>query len=204
MKDIDLTSSDVLHLSKQLLGYKLCTRVDGVTTTGIIVETEAYRAPEDKASHAYNGRRTSRTETIFQRGGISYVYLCYGIHHLFNVVTGPKDTAHAILIRALEPLGGIPIMQERRGLSVPESRLTNGPGKLCQALGITKALDGVDLTGQENSKVWLEKGISVDPSEIVASKRVGIDYAEEWKEKLWRFYINGNLHVSVIDRQVKI
>ena len=199
MTDIDLKSSNVVELSKQLLGCALCSTIGGQFTSGLIVETEAYCAPEDKASHAYDNRRTKRTETIFREGGISYVYLCYGIHHMFNIVTGPSDTAHAILIRAIQPINGIETMKIRRGRSTRISQLTNGPGKLCQALGITTALDGVKLTKSSGSEIWLEPGISVAPPDIVASKRIGIDYAGEWKEKLWRFYINGNLHVSVVD-----
>lgn len=197
--DINLKSSNVVKLSQKLLGYKLCSIVGGEFTSGIIVETEAYRAPEDKASHAYNGRRTNRTETLFRDGGISYVYLCYGIHQMFNVVTGPSETAHAILVRALQPEMGIETMKSRRGVSVPKAQLTNGPGKLCQALGITRAQDGISLNKSSGNTVWLEPGIVVDSADIVASKRIGIDYAKEWKEKLWRFYINGNLHVSVIE-----
>lgn len=200
MNEINLTSSDVLQLSKDLIGWKLCTRINGEFTSGYIVETEAYRAPEDKASHAYNGRRTSRTETIFMEGGRSHVYLCYGIHHMFNVVSGPANVAHAILIRALEPCEGIEIMKHRRGTVRHIRDLTNGPGKLCQALGITREHNNLHLLNQVSSPIWLEPGFVVPGSDIVASTRIGIDYAEEWKEKLWRFYINGNLHVSVVNR----
>lgn len=196
--NIDLRSPDVVQLSRQLLGYRLCTLIDGQLTSGIIVETEAYRAPEDKASHAYNGRRTSRTETIFSEGGVSYVYLCYGIHSLFNVVSGPADTAHAILVRALQPETGIDLMKVRRGPSVRQRHLTSGPGKLCQALGITREMNGKVLYKDVGSGIWLEPGIEILPSLIKSAKRVGVDYADEWKEKLWRFYISGDPNVSVI------
>ena len=196
--NIDLRSPDVVQLSRQLLGYRLCTLIDGQLTSGIIVETEAYRAPEDKASHAYNGRRTSRTETIFSEGGVSYVYLCYGIHSLFNVVSGPADTAHAILVRALQPETGIDLMKVRRGPSVRQRHLTSGPGKLCQALGITREMNGKVLDKDVGSGIWLEPGIEILPSLIKSAKRVGVDYADEWKEKLWRFYISGDPNVSVI------
>src|SRR5690606_35078300 len=126
--NLDLTDTDVVSLARAVLGYRLCTNLGGRLTSGIIVETEAYRAPEDKASHAYNGRKTARTNVIYRPGGVSYVYLCYGIHHLFNIVSGPKDVAHAILVRALQPESGIEIMRERRGLNIRDKQLTNGPG----------------------------------------------------------------------------
>lgn len=185
-------------MSRQLLGYKLCSSVGGNLTSGIIVETEAYRAPEDKASHAYGNRRTARTEVIFGKGGISYIYLCYGIHHLFNIVSGPKDTAHAILVRALQPEAGIPTMKERRGEKIKYRQLTNGPGKLCQALGINRQLNGLPLDKSSNNTLWIEPGLDVPQADIIRSKRVGVDYADGWKEKLWRFYIKDNPNVSVL------
>ena len=148
----DFMDNDVVELSRQLLGYRLCSDIEGCFTSGVIVETEAYRAPEDKASHAYGNRRTNRTEVIFGKGGMSYVYLCYGIHHLFNVVTGPIGTAHAILIRALEPADGLSIMRIRRGPSKQDNQLTNGPGKLCQALAITRDHNGLDLCCSTNNQ----------------------------------------------------
>lgn len=195
---IDFQQSDVVGLSQKLLGYKLCTSFNGQLTTGIIVETEAYRAPEDKASHAFGGRRTARTEVIYQLGGISYVYLCYGIHNMFNVVTGPLDTAHAILVRALQPSDGIEVMRSRRGNSLEDFQLTNGPGKLCQALGITRKHNQLDLSKESENNIWIERGIQVPTSEIVKAKRIGVDYADQWKEKLWRFYIRKNLYVSIV------
>lgn len=197
MKNLDFLNSDVVQLSQDLLGYQLCTRIDGLQTTGIIVETEAYRGPEDKASHAYKDRRTNRTEVIFQKGGISYVYLCYGIHHLFNVVSGPAETAHAILVRALEPRMGLDVMRMRRGDTIPDKQLTNGPGKLCQALGITREQNGLDLDKDSKNGIWIEEGIDITSTQIIHAKRVGVDYADEWKEKLWRFYIKDNPYVSV-------
>jgi DNA-3-methyladenine glycosylase len=197
LKNLDFLNSDVVQLSQDLLGYQLCTRIDGLQTTGIIVETEAYRGPEDKASHAYKDRRTNRTEVIFQKGGISYVYLCYGIHHLFNVVSGPAETAHAILVRALEPRMGLDVMRMRRGDTIPDKQLTNGPGKLCQALGITREQNGLDLDKDSKNGIWIEEGIDITSTQIIHAKRVGVDYADEWKEKLWRFYIKDNPYVSV-------
>nr|WP_315899933.1 DNA-3-methyladenine glycosylase [Membranihabitans marinus] len=195
---LDFQSTDVVALAKSLLGYRLCTRIGGQLTSGVIVETEAYRAPEDKASHAYGNRRTARTEVIFKAGGTSYIYLCYGIHHLFNIVSGPPETAHAILVRALEPDAGLTEMRLRRGEKISDKQLTNGPGKLCQALGIDRTLNGLSVNKSSGNPLWVEPYVQVPTDEIIKSKRVGIDYAEEWKEKLWRFHIHGNPYVSVI------
>lgn len=189
---------DVVNLSRELLGCRLCSEINGHFTAGLIVETEAYRAPEDKASHAYGNRRTNRTEVIFHAGGISYVYLCYGIHHLFNVVTGPEDMAHAILVRALKPDSGLDIIRSRRGGSITDNQLTNGPGKLCQALGITREQNGLDLRKSAGNTIWIEPGEKISSSCIITAKRIGVDYADEWKEKLWRFYIKDSPWVSVL------
>lgn len=185
---------NVIHLAVQLLGKQLFTFVDGKLTGGTIVETEAYNGVTDKASHAYGRRFTPRTSTMYQEGGVSYVYLCYGIHHLFNVVTAQKDTPHAILIRGIEPVEGIETMLERRKMISLASRITAGPGALAQALGIDKNLNAKDLLGDE---IWIEdKGISFNPDQIVASPRVGVDYAEDHALLPWRFYIKGNRYVS--------
>lgn len=185
---------NVTHLAVQLLGKQLFTFVDGKLTGGTIVETEAYNGVTDKASHAYGRRFTPRTSTMYQEGGVSYVYLCYGIHHLFNVVTAQKDTPHAILIRGIEPVEGIETMLERRKMISLASRITAGPGALAQALGIDKNLNAKDLLGDE---IWIEdKGISFNPDQIVASPRVGVDYAEDHALLPWRFYIKGNRYVS--------
>ncbi|HSY62930.1 MAG TPA: DNA-3-methyladenine glycosylase [Cytophaga sp.] len=185
---------DVLQLSKELLGKVLVTNIDGMYTSGMITETEAYRAPEDKASHAYNHRRTPRTEIFYHRGGIGYVYLCYGIHNLFNVVTNQESIPHAILIRSLEPVDGIETMMIRRKKTKPDKTLTTGPGALSQALGINKLHNKISLTGDT---IWIEdRHIQVD--QIEETTRVGIDYAEEYKDKLWRYYIKGNKWVSRI------
>ncbi|MCB0688898.1 MAG: DNA-3-methyladenine glycosylase, partial [Saprospiraceae bacterium] len=178
-------------LSESLLGLHLCTRIDGLYTAGKIVETEAYRAPEDKASHAYGNRRTNRTETMFKSGGHAYIYLCYGIHHLFNVVTGPADTAHAILVRALEPSDGIDVMLERRNMDRLDRRLTNGPGSLTKAMGITTHWDGVLLDTEKN--IWIEdRERRLEPEDVIRSPRVGVDYAAECALWNWRFRIKNN------------
>lgn len=183
------------ELAKKLLGCYLFTCLDGVTTAGRIAETEAYCAPEDKASHAFNHRRTLRTETMYHPGGRAYVYLCYGIHHLFNVVCGPEDLPHAVLIRALEPVEGLEEMMKRRGLKKNSDRIAAGPGMLSQALGIDLKLNGVELS--EENGIWIEESEEVSPDmNIVEAKRVGIDYAGKWKDELWRYYIENSPAVS--------
>jgi len=187
---------DVVQIAKDLLGKFLITEFDGERTVGKIVETEAYRAPEDKASHAYNNRRTPRTEVMFGQGGKAYVYLCYGIHHLFNVVTNVENTAHAVLIRALEPVENVELMLLRRDMTVVKSRLTAGPGALAVAMGITTYYSGIDLT-RANSPIWLEdRGERIEESEIVASPRVGVGYAQEWAGIPWRFRVKDSIWTS--------
>src|SRR5213593_3194206 len=188
------TRSDVLEVARDLLGKKLVvTNRNGARVAAIIVETEAYRGPEDKASHAYNGRRTRRTETMYGVGGTAYVYFVYGMYHQFNVVTNLEDVPHAILVRAVEPVEGIGLMRKRRRGRSDQS-LTNGPGKLCIALGIDRKLDGADLLGD---RVWIEEGRGpIPPSAIAVGRRIGIDYAEAWVDKPWRFWIRNNPFVS--------
>lgn len=185
---------DVVSLAKQLLGKQLFTLVDGELTGGIITETEAYRGVSDKASHAYGGRFTPRTEVMYKEGGISYVYLCYGIHHLLNVVTAAEGTPHAVLIRGIEPQVGIDIMLHRRNKTKLQPQLTAGPGALSQALAVDRTLNGKTFSGDE---IWIEdRGILIPDQQIVASKRIGIAYAQEHAELPWRFYIRGNRFVS--------
>jgi DNA-3-methyladenine glycosylase len=187
-------NDDVNSLAVQLLGKQLFTLVDGKLTGGTIVETEAYNGVEDKASHAYGGRLTNRTSTMYQSGGVSYVYLCYGIHHLFNVVTAPEGVPHAVLIRGVEPVAGLDVMLERRNMTTPKPNLTAGPGALAKALGIDKNLNAKDLLGEE---IWIEDdGIVVPGSSVVASPRVGVDYAGDHALLPWRYYIKGNRFVS--------
>jgi DNA-3-methyladenine glycosylase len=187
-------NTDVNSLAVQLLGKQLFTLIDGRLTGGMIVETEAYNGIEDKASHAYGGRLTSRTSTMYQSGGVSYVYLCYGIHHLFNVVTAPEGVPHAVLIRGVEPVAGLDVMLERRNMTALKPNLTAGPGALAKALGIDKGLNAKDLLGEE---IWIEDGgISVPGSSVVASPRVGVDYAGDHALLPWRYYVKGNRFVS--------
>ena len=187
------TRANVLTVARDLLGKLLVVPVaGGQRVSGMIVEVEAYRGPEDRASHAYGGRRTRRTETMYQQGGVAYVYFVYGMYYQFNVVSNVADTPHAILVRALEPIEGIELMRERRHLH-PDHNLTNGPGKLCIAMGIDRALNGSDLLGDD---VWLEEYETVSPRRIAKGPRIGIDYAEEWIDKPWRFWIRDNSYVS--------
>lgn len=177
-------SDDVVSLAKNLIGKWLVSRVDGILTGGMIVETEAYQGPHDRACHAYGNRRTERTEVMFHKGGVAYVYFCYGMHHLFNVVTSKEDTPHAILVRALEPMEGIETMRKRRNCS---KDLTGGPGMVCQALGIDRTYNGHLLS---ETPVWIEdRGTSIKDSEIHSTKRIGIDYAGEDANLPWRFVL---------------
>ena len=185
---------DVVQIAKDLLGKALFTRMNGKVTTGIVVETEAYSGRNDRACHANQHLRTGRTEVMFSEGGMAYVYLCYGIHHLFNVVTNIEGMADAILIRALEPLQGIDEMMQRRKMTSIEKRLTSGPGVLSEAMGIKTVHYGLSLVGD---RIWFEDIRRTIPDEkIHASKRIGVDYAGEDALKPWRFYIKENTWVS--------
>ena len=187
------TRSNVLTVARELLGKLLVVpTARGKRISGRIVEVEAYRGPQDRAAHSYGGRRTKRTETMYDVGGTAYVFFVYGMYYQFNVVTNAADAPHAVLIRAVEPVEGIELMRKRRQ-GQPDHNLTNGPGKLCLALGIDRKLDAADLLG---NKVWIEDAKMTPRSQIVSGPRVGIDYAEEWKDKPWRFWIKGNPYVS--------
>lgn len=186
---------NALEVARKLLGTRLCTRVNGVVTAGIVTETEAYCAPEDRASHAWNHRKTQRTEVMYRNGGHAYVYLCYGIHKLFNVVCGSEGSAHAVLIRAIQPVEGTEEMMKRRNLNSYSPLISSGPGKLSQALGIGMQFNGVELS--LSNGIWLEgKPGVIKPEDVVSASRIGIDYAGEWAEKPWRFYLNGSPWVS--------
>lgn len=184
----------MVHISRELLGKVLCTNIDGRFTSGIIVETEAYSGRNDKACHAYLNRRTKRTEIFYQPGGLAYVYLCYGIHHLFNIITNVADEADAVLVRAVEPLQGIEVMHERRNYNKTNRRLTGGPGSMSKALGIKVEHYGEALNGD---RIWLEnRGIAFEESEVIRGPRVGIDYAEEGALLPWRFRVKNNPFTS--------
>ena len=189
-----------LDIAKDLLGKVLVREVDGKVLRGKIVETEAYIGANDKACHAYNGRRTKRTEVLYEEGGISYIYFLYGLYHCFNVVTNKKDVAEAVLIRALEPLNEFDYISNIRYKKSYEEltkaqfkNLTNGPSKLCLAYLLDKDLNGVKL--YEKGPVYITDDSNED-FKIIETKRIGIDYAEEAKDVLWRFYIKDNIYVS--------
>lgn len=185
---------DVLKIAKELLGKILVTNWEGVITSGRIVEIEAYNGIVDKASHAAGGRRTARNEIMYGLGGFSYVYLCYGIHHLFNVVTNLKDAPHAILIRALEPIDGIDEMLRRTGKKKLDHTLTRGPGNVSKALGIYTKHNGIFLS--EERLYIADDGKKYKRNEIVDSPRIGVDYAGEDAKLPYRFYVKGNPYVS--------
>ena len=185
---------DVVTISIDLIGKILVTNFEGKLTAGRIVETEAYNGIVDKASHAWNGRRTNRTEIMYAHGGVAYVYLCYGIHHLFNVVTNVQDTPNAVLIRAVEPVEGIDIMLERTGKIKAGYDLTRGPGNVSKALGIYTKHTGHDLSSSE--LFIADDKFRYDPSQIIATPRIGVDYAAEDALLPYRFIVKNNLYVS--------
>ncbi|HLZ89264.1 MAG TPA: DNA-3-methyladenine glycosylase [Puia sp.] len=184
----------VVPVAKELLGKVLVTEFDGARTSGRIVEVEAYNGVVDRASHAWSGRRTQRTEVMFGPGGVAYVYLIYGIHHLFNVVTNRREVPHAVLVRALEPLEGIPVMLQRTGKKKPDKTLTRGPGNLSKALGLHVTHTGTSLVG--DAIYIADDGWRPRRSEIVATPRIGVDYAGEDAALPYRFFIRGNPYVS--------
>lgn len=186
---------NVVRISRELIGKVLCTRIgEAPVTAGMIVETEAYCGRNDKACHANDGLRTRRTETMYRAGGIAYIYLCYGIHHLFNVVTNAEERADAVLIRAIDPVQGHETIARRRGMDSSSPALTSGPGRLTQALGITTALDGAELTGPP---IWIEDSRRpINPAHIASSERIGVEYAGDHARRLWRFTLEGNPWVS--------
>lgn len=190
-------STDAREIAKFLLGKMVVTTIENLKTVAMIVETEAYMAPDDLACHARGNRRTPRTETMFDSAGKAYVYRCYGIHHLFNVVTGPEGMAHAVLIRAVQPVDGMDIMQERRKWSNTTPQLTNGPGKWTQAMGITDTLDGLDLTTTQSCIQILDSYRLVREDEIISGPRVGMSsLTRECGYYPWRYYIHNNAWVS--------
>jgi DNA-3-methyladenine glycosylase len=185
---------DVVAISKELLGKHLFTCIDGELTGGIIVETEAYNGAVDKASHAYGNRNTKRTEVMFREGGIAYVYLCYGIHEMLNVVTSSEGHAQAILIRAIEPTEGIETILLRRNMDQVKPNITAGPGSVAKALGIDRKLNGISLQSDE---LWIEdRGLSFTGDQIASVPRIGVAYAGQDALLPYRFYVKGNPFVS--------
>lgn len=188
-------SEDVPGLAQLLLGKVLICESGGVLTHSRIVETEAYRGPDDRACHAYNNRRTDRTEVMYAEGGCAYVYISYGMHHLLNVVTGPEHKAHAVLIRAVEPLLGLETFQSRRGIDTNNYMLTGGPGKVCQALGIDKSWNRVIFYDDHSPLKIGDDGFKA--GHITATPRVGMSvHVGQHSHWQWRFYLSGNSWVS--------
>ena len=185
---------NVLQIAEELMGKLLVTNKAGIITSGRIVECEAYAGAPDKASHAFGGRRTNRNEVMYGKAGVAYVYLCYGIHHLFNVVTNSESIPHAILIRSLEPVKGIEGMLLRTGKKQIDNTLTRGPGNVSKALGIHTMDSGTALTGKN---IFLaDDGFAYSKEEIFTSKRIGVDYAGGDALLPYRFFIKGNPFVS--------
>jgi len=187
------TREDVVEVATDLVGKILVTRIDNVPCRAVIVETEAYNGRTDRACHAYGGRFTPRTEVMYRDGGIAYVYLCYGIHNLFNIVTNAEGTADAVLIRAVQPLEGTETMLLRRNLREIKPKLTAGPGSLTKAMGIDRTHNGISLTGD---LIWLEEGDSIPAEEIAAGPRIGVDYAGSDALLPWRFTLKNNIWIS--------
>ncbi|MBC7947173.1 MAG: DNA-3-methyladenine glycosylase [Chitinophagaceae bacterium] len=185
---------NVLLIAKELLGKIIVTRWGKTLTAARIVETEAYAGVMDMASHAYGARRTKRNDVMYSKGGLSYVYLCYGIHHLFNVVTNAEGIPHAILVRGGEPLAGIDEMLERTGKPKADNTLTRGPGNISKALGITTRHNGVALKGKQ--LYIATDAFSYPANQIAESPRIGVDYAGIDAKLPYRFYVRGNPFVS--------
>ena len=198
--DREFYNRDSIIVARELLGKVLVHETGGQKISARIVEAEAYMGFEDKAAHSYNGKRTPRVEVMYGGPGFSYIFTIYGIYCCFNIVTSKQGNPQAVLIRAAEPLEGTEWMAQKRfgtlyaQLTKSQSiGLTSGPGKLCRALSIDRSLNGIDLCGNE---VYLEGG-KAENFNIVTTKRIGVDHAEEAKDYLWRFYIGGNEYVSV-------
>jgi DNA-3-methyladenine glycosylase len=188
------TRPDVVRIARELLGKQLFTRMDGVTASGIICETEAYAGITDRASHAFGGRRTQRTETMYAMGGTAYIYLCYGIHSLFNVVTNEPGIPHAVLIRGIIPAQGTDVMLLRTGKLKMTKDFGTGPGKVAKILGIHYSHTGLDLVNMpadpDAPAIWIsDDGITVTPGSIISGPRIGVDYAVEDALLPYRFTV---------------
>ncbi|MGI4750480.1 MAG: DNA-3-methyladenine glycosylase [Janthinobacterium lividum] len=191
-------SKEVVTIARNLLGKYLFTNINGEISGGYIVETEAYNGITDKASHAFGNRLTNRTKTMYQAGGVAYVYLCYGIHEMLNVVTSVEDEPHAVLIRAINPTEGIDLMLERRKMISIKNNLTAGPGSVAKALGVSRKMNGLSF---QDNEIWIEDWDLIFPDEeIAAVPRVGVAYAKEDALLPYRFYVKGNPFVSKPNR----
>lgn len=196
----DFYMRDSLEVAKDLLGQTLVREEDGLVGRFKIVETEAYRGVADKGAHAYGGKRTDRTKPMFEEGGITYIYLIYGMYNCLNIVANVKDNPQCVLIRAVEPLDEEAFEMCKKYRAIKSKKLqdlTNGPGKLCKALNIDRSLLEIDVT--KLGCLYITEGAR--PSEITADKRINIDYAEEYRDVEWRFYIEGNPYVSVLKKK---
>jgi DNA-3-methyladenine glycosylase len=185
---------DVVAITRELLGKILVTNFDDRLTAGRIVEAEAYNGPFDKAAHSYNNRRTARTEVMFGSGGRAYIYLCYGLHQMFNIVTNVEGIPNAILIRALEPITGIDTMLERTKKASHGFDLTRGPGNVAKALGLHTSLSGTSLQGDQ--LYIATDNFKYAESEIIVTPRIGVDYAEEDALLPYRCIVQANKYVS--------
>jgi DNA-3-methyladenine glycosylase len=192
--------SNTIRIARELLGKLLVVPDEfGNRVSGMIVEVEAYMGVTDKAAHTYGGRRTPRNEITYSIGGHAYVFFIYGMYNQLNIVTGPAEHPHVVLIRAVEPVEGIEAMRDRRGV-MPDKNLTSGPGKLCIAFDIDRSLNGEDLLGE---RIWLEDFKKFPAKDIAVGKRIGIDYAEEDAEKPWRFWVKDNIYVSKMQKPAR-
>jgi DNA-3-methyladenine glycosylase len=185
---------DTLAIAKELIGKLLITNIAGELTGGLIIETEAYMGPIDRGSHAFNNKRTPRNDTMYSEGGQVYMYICYGIHDMLNIVTGKEGSPHAILIRAIQPTIGWDIIKRRRNLYNQDYRLCQGPGSLAKSLALTKVHNGLDLNGDI---IWVEDTHSAYPDkDIIAAARVGMNFEGPYKNIPWRFLVKNNKYVS--------
>lgn len=185
---------NVVSIAEDLLGKILVTQIDGLRTSGRIVETEAYAGINDRASHAFGGKRTARSEHLYGPPGTLYMYICYGMHHLVNVITNKKDIPHGVLIRALEPLEGVEWMLKRTGKTKLDFTLTRGPGNLARAMGLSKSQSGGNFFSEE---IFIEDdGTRYKKNQILVTHRIGVESAREDAELPYRFIVKGNPYVS--------
>lgn len=190
--------TDVVALSRDLIGKYLYSNIDGQLTGGYIAETEAYNGVVDKASHAYGNRLTPRTQTMYMQGGVAYIYLCYGIHEMLNIVTSVEGQPHAVLIRAIDPTVGLDIMQYRRNMAIIKPTITSGPGSVAKALGVSRKINAISL---QSNVLWLaDEGLTFADDEVAAVPRVGVNYAGDDALLPYRFYVKDNKYVSKPNR----
>ncbi len=189
----DFYQREAVTVARELIGLTLVHETKEGITKGIIVETEAYMGLKDAAAHSYKSSPSGRTNVQYGEGGYAYIYLIYGMYYCMNIVTNQVKIPEVVLLRALEPAYGIELMKKRRGTD-KILNLCSGPGKLCTAMGINKDNYGMDLCG---NRMYLERPADYKMKEIIASKRINIDYAGEARDYLWRFTVKDNKYVSV-------